>query len=160
MAELWQGLIWSGASYDDQRDAFDFKVSGDEGQQQLSFILNRNSLDDSGPLTNGLVMNSDYTTSKLLTEIEDEKFDLHELSLIDKNRRAIFIATNTEYEEPVLNQDGSYSEYRVTDYIFKERDLITGSLVFEWSAMDHIQLNESTIAKPNDTVRLPPWDFL
>lgn len=77
-------------------------------------------------------------------------FNMHELNIIDEGKRAIYITARTvivDFEAHNLDFDVDIG--LIQDLGFHEIDMVTGDVIFEWWASDHISPNESTAVVRN-----------
>lgn len=91
-------------------------------------------------------------------------FDEHEFNVVDDGKSSIFTLYNPEH--------GDLSDYNITsgqgwiqNNYFQHIELGSNNLLFEWSALDHVPLNE-TFVLPNTTevsgtglTTTNPWDY-
>jgi hypothetical protein len=149
---LFQHLIWSGASLFPRTNVFDFKVSIYDDEPHLTFVL-----DDKKPTTDGragstgIILDNRYQLRETIRANNgSDPVDMHEFSILNQDRHAIVMSHSKEY-------DSQLDVYLDTQF-FREVDIETGDPFFEWHALDHIPLSASTVTKPNDTKS--KWDWL
>lgn len=152
---LWNGpliydtsgeLIWSGAPYLDYQNTFDFRVSEAGGQRVLSFISGKRFTLDNNRRGNGYLLDTSYEVYTVVDMIgNSSRSNLHEFNLIDNGKRALMILppTSTAMQINVSKYNGS-CEIGVQG--FKEVDVETGEIYFEWHTQSHIGADESSLA--------------
>ena len=151
-------LVWSGACAFKNQNACDFRAwEFSNHTLALSTILTsfRDVNDSKG---SGVFMDNNYQTTGNLYVPEDEYlFNMHELNLVDDGRRAIHLA-----HKPVPRDmsafEGGLVEGWILDIGFREIDMETGAVTFEWWAATggHIDPAESKV----EFIDYKAWDFL
>lgn len=152
---LWNGphiydqngdLIWSGAPHFDHRNVYDFRVSivNDTPMLTANFPHNFSS-------GNAVILDETYNTNRLVDMVGNNSgTNMHDFNLIDNGKRALFL-TAVDLEEMLVSLPWFNGICNVGWQGFKEVDVDTGEVVFEWNAKDHISLSESTFL-PKSTV--------
>lgn len=155
-----QELIWSGAHLYKDRSTFDFKVTKVDGADLLSFVVMEDPRAEL-PGGAGIVLDSSYNTTRLVTNDRGRgTANMHEFSLIDNGRHALWITFASTLTN--VRQGSSRQDYRwVGNNGFVEIDVETGKPVFEWWAMDHVHPSESYARQPpTKGAYANPWDYL
>ncbi|KAF4219535.1 hypothetical protein CNMCM5878_003039 [Aspergillus fumigatiaffinis] len=149
-------LVWSGACLFRNENAFDFKPISIDGDYYLSFIHGGGYPDKWKGTAS--ILQSTYgpdpavNISKTLTAI-----DMHEFNIINEGQSALVITS-----ERVVRKlsDLGFPELETTIIAngFREIDLATGEVVFDWNSTD-IPLNESSVSWDGSSNE-EGWDYL
>lgn len=85
--------------------------------------------------------------------------DMHEFNLIDSGRKAIITAYDVEpFDATNLNLTGGFAW--ILNSYFKEIDVTSGEIIFEWNALEHfVPATQPSELSPPGTSRLAPLDF-
>lgn len=149
-------LVWSGACLFRNENAFDFKPISIDGDSYLSFIHGSGYPDKWKGTASILQMaygpDPAVNISKTLAAI-----DMHEFNIINEGRSALVITS----EQVVRNlSDLGFPEVETTIIMkgFREIDLATGKVVFDWNSTD-IPLNESSLSWDGSSDK-EGWDYL
>jgi hypothetical protein len=103
----------------------------------------------------GVVANGSYAEVARVRAGNGVRADLHELQLTPQGTALI-----TAYE-PILcdlSSLGGSSDDAVTDGLVQEVDVKTGLVMFQWTSLDHVALDES-YNKPREASTAKPFDF-
>lgn len=145
-------LVWSGACDVQNQNTCDLRVWNFNGAQYLSGILSSypGGNDRKG---HGFVMNSSYQiTQEVHTSSTINAFNMHELNLVEDGTKALYLLyepMRIDLEELQSdNPDLGFEVGWVADMGFREVDLATGNVEFEWwaSRSMHVSLTESEVA--------------
>jgi hypothetical protein len=156
-----QDLIWSGACDFKNQNTFDFRSFQINGSDHLSAILGPWEHDRKGC---GVTMNNSYSitysTGPTQTEIN---MNMHELLMGNNGKNAVYVTHKSDWvDTSELSPYGVEEEARwVLNEGFREIELETGEVLFEWWALDHVAIAASSV-EIHDLEGPPPagWDFL
>lgn len=148
---LWNGphiystdgeLVWSGAPFVKYFNTFDFRMSRMNGEEMLTFIWPKNSENQEG----GFIMNNKYEVVKILDMRGDHQIrpNMHDLNLIDDGKRALMLTMPYQNKSHVVIPGEFNGECKVERQGFKELDVETGDVIFEWNSRHHIGVDETT----------------
>lgn len=130
-------LIYSGASMIDYNNAFDFRVSRVDGQDMLSFSTLVKAPD------NGYIFDNTYTLYESVDmQGNKSKYNMHDLNLINNGKSALVMLI-TDYDPTHLSVDGFDGPCQIGWQGFKEVDVKTGEVLFEWHSRDYITVEET-----------------
>lgn len=140
-------LIWAGASRLDYINTYDFRMSEVDGQRMLSYIWSKI------PGGHGQILNNSYelTTTVNMTG-DSSSWDMHELNIINNGESAL-IVTYQNFHVTEVNLPEYSGPCRIAQQGFKEVEVNTGKVMFEWHTLDHISLEESILVNENSTLR-------
>ena len=154
---LWNGphiydtsgqLIWSGASYVEYINTMDFRMSEVDGQRMLSYIWNKDSRDQKAG-GNGILLNDFYELHAIVDMVgNSSKWNFHELNLIDGGKRAL-MALSQDFSATQINVPPYNGSCRIAKQGFKEVDVETGEIFFEWHTLGRISPQESVYVGDN-----------
>lgn len=135
-------LIWSGAQFVQFYNTFDFRMSHVDGKEMLSFIWPKNSDKQEG----GFILDETYTVHKLLDMRGDDQIrpNMHDFNLIDDGKRALMLTTPHQHESHITVPGEFDGMCKVDRQGFKELDVASGEVLFEWNSEGHIGVEEST----------------
>ena len=149
----WQELVWSGASEFENRLISDFKVVQINGTSELSLVLRASKSSDLDSHGAGLVMDSHYNIQqKLHMPEESSEFNLHEFNIVEDGRTALVITTDPLWDNT--------STLWIENSGFQEIDLQTGEVLFDWKALDHIDVRTSKLPILRGKTAETAWDWL
>lgn len=148
---LWNGphiydgngeLIWSGAPYVEYCNTFDFRMSHIDGKEMLTFIWPKNSENQEG----GFILDNSYEIHKILDMRGDhqKRPNMHDFNLIDDGKRALMLTTPYQNESHISVPGEFDGLCKVDRQGFKEVDVQSGEVLFEWNSEGHIGVDEST----------------
>lgn len=114
----------------------------------------------------GVVMDETFTT---ITSVKSgggiANFDEHEFNVVDDGKNVLMTLYDPQQYD-LTDWDISTGQGWVMDCYFQKLELGTNRLLFEWSALDHVAITETTVA-PNSTEvsgnglsPTLPWDWL
>lgn len=152
---LWNGpmiyntageLIWSGAAFVEYYNTFDFRVSRVDGHDMLTFIWPRNSDKQEA----GFFMGNNYEVYKLLDmRAEQIRPNMHDFHLIEDGKRALMLTTPHQSPSHV-NVPGEFVGTCKVDWQgFKEVDVATNEILFEWNSQGILSVGETTYFEGN-----------
>ncbi|KAF2763658.1 hypothetical protein EJ03DRAFT_322583 [Teratosphaeria nubilosa] len=142
-------LMWSGACMLKNRNTCDFRTFYENGTNHLSMIIHGYSTDT---LRHGLFLDNTYRIAQEIdTGTKQYPFNMHELNIkthdVDQHSTALYILNRKgKYDVTTLGIE-NVTEGWVGDTGFREVDLITGEVLFEWWPAEHIALDESSGAR-------------
>ena len=142
-------LIWSGAPTFNGYNVKDFKVSRIGDQDMLTGVYAMGGF--------GVVLNSSYQVHDFVYVENGSSINIHDVHTVDGGAAYLTMTLNsTMASEEVLSAIGceSFSDLKYAG--FEERDSESSSLRFQWSAQDHITVDESFLEPVCNGV----WDFL
>lgn len=143
-------LIWSGASFVDQRTVLDFRVTSYNGSPHLSFIIQRANRHDQFPLGAGLILNNSYSLqAKVNGDGDGGNINMHEFNVIKGGQSALLIATGKMLENTTVYNNTSLVGAKTDiplDVMFREVEIASGKILFNWRAANHVGLSESTVS--------------
>ena len=146
-------LIWSGVSLFERFKIWDFRVAKFNGTDMLTGISH---VDDGGK-----IINNEYELARTLRWTPSWNLtNRHEFNVIENGSRALAL-TKEEFkklsaaESKIAGHDG---ECKVNAQGLIELDITVDppKTLFEWKAIDHIGLNETTFETANCTNN---WDI-
>lgn len=157
-----KNLVWSGFGQTGGGPSHNFHVCSINGTDNLCYITGAQN--DGYVRGYAVVLDSTFTTQ---TSIHSQgglaNFDEHEFNVVDDGQSAMFTLYNPEhYDLSAFNVTG---QGWLTNCYFQHIDLDTRSLLFEWSAIDHVALNETYVLPDSTEVSgdgLTPtssWDY-
>ncbi|KAK5163442.1 uncharacterized protein LTR77_010624 [Saxophila tyrrhenica] len=146
-------LIWSGSPMFNNLNIYDFRLAEVGGKMMPTMIFTEHS--------DGLILDEGYnihhTVDMFGMELPDwlmeqighrHTTNMHDFNVIDDGKRAVMLTkvyeNATKAESKAVGFDG---ECTAKWQGFKEVDVATGEILFEWNAHGHIQLEESTYHK-------------
>lgn len=145
---LWNGphiydqngdLIWSGAPQFEHKNIYDFRVSTVNDKDMITFNFPYDH-------THGeaFILDHTYNIHKLVDMVGNNTGpNMHDFNLIDNGRRALFL-TAQDNEETRVSLPWFNGTCQVGWQGFKEVDVATGEVIFEWNDRGHVHPNEST----------------
>ncbi|EXJ93564.1 hypothetical protein A1O1_01956 [Capronia coronata CBS 617.96] len=156
-------LVYSGFGSTGGGPSHNFHVCSINGTDNLCFITGAQNV---GYVRGYAAVLDDTFTSR--TSIHSQgglaNFDEHEYNVLDGGKSALFTLYNPEHYD--------LTEYNVTsgqgwiqNNFFQHIELGTSQLLFEWSAIDHVPLEESfvlpdtTEVSGNGFTSTSPWDY-
>ena len=150
-------LIWSGACVVENQNTCDFRPFTDtKGNEYLSMIIHGYS---NNIKKKGLIMDSTYNlaTARNTTPPPMESgFNMHEYKIIDQGRSALYITfESSRVDVTDLNIDGVTAGW-VSNVGFREVDVDTNDVKFEWWSLGKISPSESVVEVDTDHLR-GPW---
>ncbi|KAK0288205.1 hypothetical protein LTR35_003679 [Friedmanniomyces endolithicus] len=153
-------LVWSGACKFQNRNAFDFRPVDGGSEPRLSLILGDVLETAAGMKGMYVILNSSYQTVQAFpAPAGSSMIDMHELKVLDGGQRALVIAQKAQLVDtnPIA---GAVGAMWVLNNGFLEVDMTTGGTVFEWWALDFVDLGESYSVSPRGPGTFEsPWDF-
>ncbi|KAK3047787.1 hypothetical protein LTR09_010762 [Extremus antarcticus] len=146
-------LIWSGSPMFNNLNIYDFRLAEVGGKMVPTLIFTEHA--------DGLILNDDYkiehTVDMFGMELPDwlmeqighrHTTNMHDFNVIDDGKRAVMLTkvyeNATRAESKAVGFDG---ECTAKWQGFKEVDVATSEILFEWNAHGHIDLEESTYSK-------------
>lgn len=147
-------LVWSGASQLDTPNIMDFRQSYVDGENRLT-MLDRDR-------ATATVLNSDYEIYDVAYVAEQDGINGHELNYVEGGKTYLHMTNNKmnarQEEKDAVGFDGDECEANYNG--FKERDVKTNDVLFDWVAHGHIWLNESTEVDNPIQERCNTYDFM
>lgn len=138
-----QRLVWSGACQFDNQNTCDFRAWNFNGTDYLSAIFYKNHKD---PVGRGIVLSKSYQkVSEQTVSSELAGMNMHEFNLVNNGTAAIYIIFRAEMVN-VTSVSASLTHGWITNMGFREIDVRTGDVLFEWWAHPKVSLEESNVA--------------
>ena len=156
-------LVYSGFGATGGGPSHNFHVCSINGTDQLCYIT---GAQNSGYVRGyGLVMDNTLTT---VTSVKSggglANFDEHEFNVVDDGRNVLMTLYEPEQYD-LTDWDVSTGQGWIMNCYFQKLELGTNRLLFEWSALDHVPIDETTVG-PNSTEvsgngldATSPWDW-
>ncbi|KAI9734620.1 MAG: hypothetical protein M1834_002221 [Cirrosporium novae-zelandiae] len=143
-------LVWSGACLDKNRPVVDLKVfSKEDGSSFISFLLAAdNHQEDKRGV--GWILDNTYTLNKTVywrKEDEPGNFNMHEFNIVDGGKSALVIISEFRSTD-ISALPRKSGEGLIFNNGFRELDVETGDVKFEWMALDHIPITRSKAPMP------------
>ncbi|KAH8805158.1 ASST-domain-containing protein [Xylogone sp. PMI_703] len=154
-------LVWSGAPLFDNRASFDFKPVQINGTTYLSLIINKHDLiRDPDMKGAGLILDSHYTVQQKVHDVSaSSAFNMHEFNIVEDGRTALIITWIPRWNN--LDPDLEHGRWAWTvDNGFREVDLQTNKVLFDWHPLDHIDVSASKETARGDSSAQNPWDWI
>ncbi|RDW92203.1 hypothetical protein BP5796_01597 [Coleophoma crateriformis] len=158
-----QDLVWSGYS-----TAFghvvtwDFKVVQlNATAQGLAFF--RGSMERGHGSGQIILLDDSYKLHRTISAgMEGASVDAHDFHLLENGRVAI-VTLYTAVQRDLSSKGFTAGLGWLYDCGFKEYDLETGKVLFEWSSLDHVPIDESAVeinlSQGFGSSTLNPWDY-
>jgi UDP-2,3-diacylglucosamine pyrophosphatase LpxH len=147
--------VWSGAAQLDTPNIMDFRQSYVDGEQRLT-MLDRDR-------ATGTILNNDYEIHNILYVADQDRVNGHELNFVEGGKTVLHMTNNkldaTDEDKKSVGLDTS-DNCEANFNGFKERDVKTGDVLFDWVAHGHIHLNESSETDGNIKSRCNTYDFM
>lgn len=141
----------------EHRNTFDFKVIDYEGQRALSLI------DPQDEHKGGVILDNAYEIQHTVDLRGDlENTNMHDFTVVDNGTHALTLTKvpggSSEEESEAVGFEG---ECKAGWEGFKEVDVVTSEVIFDWSPHGHIGLDEVTKNAENSDERCSKsWDIL
>jgi hypothetical protein len=141
--------------------ACDFRPFLANGTDHLSAILYNWQFDKKG---RGVILDNSYQeTHSINVSRTHRNMNMHELNILNEGRTAIHIIHQPKFVDTVdLEEFGVTDEAGwVLDCGFREVEVDTGKILFEWYPHEHVNLSTSSVAITG--LEGPPpsgWNFL
>jgi len=138
----------------DGEEAYDLRVQRLDGKPVITWWQGR-AVRGSGQGV-GMIYDTSYQPVARVEPAGGAIADIHEFLLTDRGTALLII-----YESGVrrdLSGIGGKRDAKVVDGIIQEVDVKTGKVLFEWSALDHIDVSESH--EPLDKLYIDSWDYV
>lgn len=153
-------LVWSGACQVKNQNTCDFRAWEFNGSFYTSAILTP-FRDVNDPQGHGILLdNSFQTVGELPAPIRMHNLNMHELNLLDNGTKAIHIL-HEPIERDLSDVKPGLKSGWVMDIGFREIDLITGELTFEWwaSRAGNISFTESNMPLRRPRSKQKAWNW-
>ncbi|RDW93257.1 uncharacterized protein DSM5745_00579 [Aspergillus mulundensis] len=155
-------LIWAGSPMFDNRNAFDFKAANNiDGESHLSFILQHQYHDDGTDKGYGYILDQHYEQEYKVGVVNDlSAFNMHEFNVLDGGKTALACLYKSEYSDlSALGRPQDFSWIIAGGLL--ELDTETGEVLFEWSSLNNVLVDESVKVYPNSyPADRPGWDYI
>jgi hypothetical protein len=156
-------LIWSGACEYDNRNIFNFRPVTIDGTTHFSFWLPKRTLgehiEEDEKEQTGVIMDTHYNEVSR-THVKGGKWlDGHEYNVLPNGKTLLL---STIWTQKIDASDLGQKERDIWNTGFREIDMETGDVTFEWVPTDgHVSLNESCDVVGMDPEYNPgkPWDW-
>lgn len=163
MYDNFGNLVYSGFGATGGGPSHMFHVTNINGTDRLAYIT---GAQNEGYVRGyGVVMDDSFTT---ITSVKSgggiSNFDEHEFNVVDNGRNVLMTLYHPEHYD-LTDWDITTGQGWVMNCYFQKLELGTNRLLFEWSALDHVAITETTVA-PNSTEvsgngldPTLPWDW-
>lgn len=155
-------LVWSGRELFPDKKVFDFRPVKINDEYHLTLISPEDA--EYRPFPDGvaMVLDSSYQPVwSIGTEELGERIDMHEFNILENGNALIGMK---KFREPLASENpvfkGTEWKGKIMDCIFTELNLETGERVFNWTAAEHIPLNETSNSPPEHGAKETFWDWL
>jgi len=140
-------LVWSGAPLVNYSNAYDLRVSIVEGRSMLSFIVINNQTEG----REAMILDDQYRLHATMDLRGGRgKANMHEFRLLDDGRSALIVAAPGDADADVMVDLPQLTEARRVHHEgFREIDIRTGEVKFEFSTLENLHAAEHTHVKPN-----------
>lgn len=123
----------------------------------MSAILMTTANDTKG---HGIIMDHSYNiVQRLRVAPGHSAFNMHELTFVEQGSHALYIMNRPEYVDIASvrnNTDGGW----ILNLGFREVNIASGDVIFEWWAWEHINLSESSAVIQGLNYRGVGWNWL
>jgi hypothetical protein len=150
-------LVWSGSDQFDNSNVMDFRISSVRGEDRLTVLDRDRKI--------GLVLDNHYEiVESFAVDADKPEVNAHELNFVDNGNSVLVIQNNNQVapdeEAEQVGWEGpggceanymAVREYDATDHY---------NTIFDWTALGHIRLNESTQVDSSIGSRCNTWDFM
>ncbi|KAL4781181.1 ASST-domain-containing protein [Aspergillus varians] len=155
-------LVWAGSPMFDNRNAFDFKAANNiDGESHLSFILQHQFGDDGTDKGFAYVLDQHYDQKYKVGVVNDlSAFNMHEFNILDGGKSALACLYRSEYTD--LSAFGRPDNHTwIISGGLLELDTTTGEVLFEWSSLNNVLLDESVkFHEDSESSERPGWDYI
>ena len=156
-------LVYSGFGATGGGPSHLFHVTNVNGTDKMAYITG--SQNEGYVRGYGVVMDDTFTT---ITSVKSggglANFDEHEFNVVDDGKNVLMTLYNPEHYD-LTDWDVSTGQGWIMNCYFQKLELGTNRLLFEWAALDHVSIQETTVA-PNSTEvsgnglnPTLPWDW-
>ena len=143
-------LIWSGSPMFEHYNTYDFRASDYDGKHMISLITHKDEagflIDSTYQIQKTVNMTSNVPDWALDKMRNERTANMHEFYVIANGTRVLMLTKVFEHtsveESKTVGFDGNCTAKWEG---FKEVDLATGEVLFEWNGHGHIRLDEGTI---------------
>ncbi|KAK0124592.1 hypothetical protein ONS95_009541 [Cadophora gregata] len=146
-------LVWSEGKFG---QAMNLQVQRYKEEDFLTFWSGTSH----GPHSNGsyYMLDSSYEVAHTITSVGiDMGGDLHEFEITDNGTALFTIYEDKQVDCSDVGHDGLCW---IDDCLFQEVDIVTGELLFQWRASDHVPLSHSYKLRHKDGMtKKKAWDF-
>lgn len=152
-------LVWSGACRVRNQNTCDFRAWEFNNSLYTSAILTP-FRDVSDPKGHGIIMDNSFNTiGDIHVPTTMHNFNMHELNLVENGTQAIHIVHDAiEADISVLEQNQPSAW--ILDSGFRELDLMTGEILFEWwASKSGVSLAESKVPFRAGMRKQNPWNW-
>lgn len=91
----------------------------------------------------GFVLNSSYQVENKVAAKDVRAFNMYEFRLVDEGSAALFVVDKPDWSDFAAGDQRSPGW--VEDVGFREVEIGTGKVLFEWWALDHLRPSESIL---------------
>ncbi|WP_165358713.1 arylsulfotransferase family protein [Haloactinopolyspora alba] len=141
-------------------NSYNFRTQEYNGEQVLTWWRGDNSTQGHGK-GEFVIMNNSYEVITTVTTTGTARADFHEITITDDGT-ALLASYPTVGGQDLTEFDGPKDGY-VLDGVIQEVDIATGEVLFEWSALDHVDLSETENSMEDrdeqDGSEEKPFDF-
>lgn len=141
-------------------NSYDFRVQQYQGEPVLTWWRGDNSTQGHGA-GEFVIMNDSYEEITTVTTKGTAKADFHEMTITDAGT-ALLVSYPTVGGQDLTAFDGPKDGY-VLDGVIQEVDIETGDVLWEWSALDHVDISETENSmedqEEQDGSKKKPFDY-
>ncbi len=156
-------LVYSGFGATGGGPSHMFQVTNINGTDRMAYIT---GAQNNGYVRGyGVVMDDTFTT---ITSVKSggglANFDEHEFNVVDDGRNVLMTLYNPEHYD-LIDWDVTTGQGWIMNCCFQKLELGTNRLLFEWCALDHAAITETTVAPSSTEVSgtglspTLPWDW-
>lgn len=139
--------------------SYDFRVQQYEGEPVLTYWRGESREQGYG-IGEFVILDTSYEEIATVTT-KGTKADLHEMTITDDGT-AFLVSYPTVGGQDLTELDGPRDGY-VLDGVIQEIDIATGEVLWEWSALDHVELSETLnkfeYREKQDGSKEQPFDY-
>jgi hypothetical protein len=146
------------------RNAFDFRSVYLNGSQHLSLALGH--LVEVGPnqKQTGIIMNTAFEVLERITATDTDQrhtvLDIHEFSIVEDGKNSLWTTSKIETINKTELGLPANANSKIGNGGFREEEIATGNVIFEWDSLDHLSVDESYNDLEITDGTSPFWDYL
>ena len=160
-----KNLVWSGAHLFGDRTTFDFKTARCDDAPCMTFILKKDLRRHKLHGGAGILMDTSYTVQGIIEETAgNEMMNMHEFTTTEQGT-ALMVTFRSAFHKVIETMEQSeHDQDRISGWVgnngFREVDLATGDIIFEWWALNHVDPYDSLVSHEHmPGAEHSPWDF-
>ena len=161
--DTYGNLVYSGFGATGGGTSHLFHVTNINGTDRMAYITGAQN--DGYVRGYGVVMDDTFTT---ITSVKSgggmANFDEHEFKVVDDGKNVLMTLYNPEHYD-MTDWDITTGQGWIMNCCFQKLELVTNRLLFEWCALDHTEITETTVAPSSTEVSgtglnpTLPWDW-